>query len=148
MLKNTSSTDERFMIFAGECSAKPKRGVAKRMAKISFARTAAANSQVRQLDSTCNLIFTLVPLKLGHYCRIRPVQRRRSRLFRTTASAENAVPRFLEVLKSVRSFNAAVHEFMSEVFSLSLVLSLFLRLNFGENAKNTRRSERSNREPP
>lgn len=64
-----------------------ERGIGKRMGKISSARTSSQLTQVRQLDSTCNLIFTLLATAqtwtLLSYRSL--TKRRRSHLFRTTA---------------------------------------------------------------
>jgi len=129
-LKNTSSTDKRFMIFAGWMYAKRER------------RRTPPNSQVRQLDSTCNLIFTVVGtaqtwtlLSYSLRCDDAFIPNHRFHQKRRPHGSPNPEKRPF--------FQRVVHEFISEgAHSLSLYFFFFsfLRLNFDENAKNTRRS--------
>lgn len=104
---------------------------------LSSWRATQNSTQVRQLDSACNLIFTSVPLKLGHYCRIRFTSRPASTLSVAFipyhyVSTENSVL-FLKPQK------ASVLSTHTNLRPRALVLFLFsFRFcGFHKNVKNT-----------
>lgn len=111
--------------------------------------TNAANSQVRQLDSTCNLIFTVVGT--AQTWTLLSYSLRRDDAFIPNHRFHQKPPlaRLSESWKasvlSTRRARIYIRR-RSFSFSLSFFFSL-LRLNFDGNAKNTRRSKRSIRGP-
>jgi len=114
-------------------------------------RRTFANSQVRQLGSTCNLIFTVVGTVqtwtlLSYSLRYDDAFIPNHRFYQKRRPHGSLNP------EKRPFFQRVAHEFI--VYPKALVLFLippslfpFLRLNFDENAKNTRRSKRSIREP-
>jgi len=113
-----------------------------RTGKDILRRRTPPNSQVRQLDSTCNLIFTVVGtaqtwtlLSYSLRCDDAFIPNHRFHQKRRPHGSPNPEKRPF--------FQRVAHEFISEgahSLSLSLLFFSFLRLNFDENAKNTRRS--------